>query len=70
MSEPVNETPAIVPGTVRHSSTFVRLRHSDNPAPCPHEWEFHLWDQGEAYCHGCGSFAKCSNHPYRTEPKP
>lgn len=54
----------IDPSTIRHSSTFIKLPNSDNPTSCPHAWEFHLWDIGEAYCNQCGSFAKCLNHPW------
>lgn len=32
-------------------------------AVCDHAWEPHLWDDGRAYCHRCGSFARWANDP-------
>lgn len=34
-----------------------------NPEACQHEWEFHLWDIGDAYCVLCGSYATADNDP-------
>ena len=42
-------------------------------ASCDHAWEYHLWDQGEAYCPRCGGYADAPDDPRlakRAERKP
>lgn len=39
-----------------HQSDFIAF--DERSSKCEHKWEPHLWDESEAYCPRCGSFAK------------
>ena len=52
---------------LRYRSTGTRLQ---DPTECDHAWEPHLWDNGRAYCHQCGSFARWVNDPRLEEISP
>ncbi len=49
-----------------HRGDFIRMENRSSE--CFHEWEFHMWDTGRAYCPKCGSFATATNDPRKVQP--
>lgn len=46
---------------LRTRESIIKFAH--DPQTCSHDWEFHLWDCGDAYCPLCGSLATADNDP-------